>query len=68
MFYLTRLTPPFFFTEVPVPTGADPETLLTGGWLSYGAIFSIIDGTNCSPKAVLVCRSVNLVFISFSIQ
>jgi hypothetical protein len=37
-------------------TGADPETLLTGG-LSYGAIFSIIDGTNCSPKAVLACRS-----------
>ena len=32
---------------------------------SYGAIFSIIDGTNCSPKAVLACRSVNLVFISF---
>jgi hypothetical protein len=23
------------------------------GGLSYGAIFSIIDGTNCSPKAVL---------------
>jgi hypothetical protein len=39
-----------------------------GGGLSYGAIFSIIDGTNCSPKAVLVCRSVNLVFISFSVQ
>jgi hypothetical protein len=36
--------------------------------LSYGAIFSIIDGTNCSPKAVLACRSVNLVFISFSVQ
>ena len=54
-------------------TGADPETLLTGGGgggggLSYGAIFSIIDGTNCSPKAVLACRSVNLVFISFSVQ
>ena len=48
-------------------SGADPETLLTGG-LSYGAIFSIIDGTNCSPKAVLACRSVNLVFISFSVQ
>jgi hypothetical protein len=32
--------------------GADPETLLMGR-LSYGAIFSIIDGTNCSPKAVL---------------
>ena len=52
--------------------GADPETLLTGGGggggLSYGAIFSIIDGTNCSPKAVLACRSVSLVFISFSIQ
>jgi len=26
--------------------GADPETLLTGGRLSFGAIFSIIDGTN----------------------
>ena len=49
--------------------GADPETLLTGGGgLSYGAIFSIIDGTNCSPKAVLACRPVNLVFISFSVQ
>jgi hypothetical protein len=23
------------------------------GRLSYGTIFSIIDGTNCSPKAVL---------------
>ena len=46
--------------------GADPETLDEG--LSYGAIFSIIDGTNCSPKAVLACtfRSVNLAFISFS--
>ena len=31
LFYLTRLTSPFFFTAVPVPTGADPETLLTGG-------------------------------------
>ena len=49
-------------------TGADPETLLTGGGLSCGAIFSIIDGTNCSPKAFLACRSVNLVFISFSVQ
>ena len=48
-------------------SGADPETLLMGG-LSYGAIFSIIDGTNCSPKAVLACRSVNLVFISFRVQ
>ena len=38
------------------------------GGLSYGAIFSIIDGTNCSPKAVLACGSVNLVFISFSVQ
>jgi hypothetical protein len=37
--------------------GADPETLLTGeGGLSYGAIFSIIDGTNSNPKAVLACR------------
>jgi hypothetical protein len=41
----------------------DPETLLTGV-LSYGAIFSIIDGTNCCPKAFLACRSVNLVFTS----
>ena len=49
-------------------TGADSETLLTGGGLSYGAIFSKIDGTNCSPKAVLACRSVNLVFISFTVQ
>ena len=47
-------------------SGADPETLLKG--VSYGAIFSIFDGTNCSPKAVLACRSVNLVFISFSVQ
>ena len=38
------------------------------GGLSYGAIFSIIDGTNCCPKVVLACRSVDLVFISFSIQ
>jgi hypothetical protein len=50
-----------------IKPGADAETLLTGE-LSYGAIFSIIDGTNCSPKAVLACRSVNLVFISFSVQ
>ena len=49
-------------------SGADPETLLKGEGLSYGVIFSIIDGTNCSPKAVLACRSVILVFISFSIQ
>jgi sulfur relay (sulfurtransferase) DsrF/TusC family protein len=28
--------------------------------------FSIIDGTNCSPRAVLACRSVYLVFVSFS--
>ena len=54
-------------------TGADPETLLMegggggggGGVVSYGAI---IDGTNCSPKAVLACRSVNLVFISIIVQ
>jgi hypothetical protein len=33
----------------------DDRCLMTGdGGLSYGAIFSIIDGTNCSPKAVLV--------------
>ena len=68
----------FIFEQI---SGADPETLLTGrgggggggggrggGRLSYRAIFSIIDGTNCSPKAVLACRSVSLVFISFSIQ
>jgi hypothetical protein len=53
----------------PMLPGADPETLLTrGGGPRYGAIFSIIDGTNCSPKAVLVCGSVNLVVISFSVQ
>ena len=52
--------------DTPNIPGADPETLLTGGF-SYGAIFSIIDGTNCSPKAVLACRSVNLGFISFSV-
>ena len=34
----------------------------------YKNVISIIDGTNCSPKAVLACRSVNLVFISFSLQ
>ena len=56
--------------QMYILTGADPETLLKGGrgGLGYGAIFSIIDGTNCSPKAVLACRSVNLVFISFSVQ
>ena len=43
------------------------QRLCWRGGLSYGAIFSIIDGTNCSPKAVLACRSVNLVFISFSV-
>jgi hypothetical protein len=32
-----------------------------------GGLFSIIDGTNCSSKAVLVRRLVNLVFISFSV-
>jgi hypothetical protein len=58
----TGLCPP-----TTVLSWADPETLLTGG-LSYGAIFSIIDGTNCCPKAFLACRSVNLVFISFSVQ
>ena len=57
------------YYQATIVTGADPETLLMrGGGLSYGAIFSIIDGTNCSPKAVLACRSVNLVFISFSVQ
>ena len=44
------------------------QRLCWRGGLSYGAIFSIIDGTNCSPKAVLACRSVNLVFISFSVH
>jgi hypothetical protein len=48
-------------------SGADPETLLTGG-LSYGAIFSIIDGTNYTQSGSGGCRSVNLVFISFSVQ
>jgi hypothetical protein len=38
-----------------------------GGGLSYEAIFSIIDGTRCSHKAVLACMSVNLVYISFSV-
>ena len=64
-----------FFSETAWPgelklyikPGVDPETLLTGGF-SYGTIFSIIDGTNCRPRAVLACRSVNLVFISFSVQ
>ena len=51
-------------------SGADPETLLTGGvgGLSYGAIFSIIDGTNYTQSGSGGCRSVNLVFISFSVQ
>jgi hypothetical protein len=48
--------------------GGSRDSVDGGGGLSYGAIFSIIDGTNCSPKAVLACRSVNLVFISFSVQ
>ena len=50
--------------------GADPETFLDGGrgGISYGAIFSIIVGTNCNPKAVLACRSVNLFFISFIVE
>ena len=48
--------------------GGSRDSVDEGGGLSYGAIFSIIDGTNCSPKAVLACGSVNLVFISFSVQ
>ena len=52
---------------IDVTAGADPETLVTGG-LRYGAIFSITDGTNCSPKAVLAWRSVNFVSISFNVQ
>jgi hypothetical protein len=32
-------------------------TLTLDVGLSYGAIFSIIDGTNCSPKAVLACNN-----------
>ena len=54
-------------TTLDRESGVDPETLLTGG-LSYGAIFSIIDGTNYSQSGSGVCRSVNLVFISFSVQ
>jgi hypothetical protein len=46
------------FVLLYLNTGADPETLLTGG-LSYGTIFSIIDGINCSRKPC---------FISFSVQ
>jgi hypothetical protein len=34
-----------------------------GGGLIFGAIFSIIYGTNCCPKAVLACSTVNLHFI-----
>ena len=37
------------------------------GELIDRALFSMIDGTNCSHKAVLACRSVNHVFISFSV-
>ena len=36
--------------------GGSRDSVDGGGGLSYGAIFSIIDGTNCSPKAVLVWR------------
>jgi hypothetical protein len=49
----------FTFSYYIYHSGVDPETLLMGG-LSYGAIFSMIDGTNCRPKAVLACRSVQL--------
>ena len=55
-------------------SGADPETLLTWGGGGGGAQLwsnilnnGLMDGTNCSSKAVLACRSVNLVFISFSV-
>jgi hypothetical protein len=64
---IDKLCKKFLCNIFMLRSGVDPETLLTGG-LSYGAIFSIIDGTNCSPKAVLACRSVNLVFISFGVQ
>ena len=37
--------------------------------MNYGAIFSLMNVTNYSPKAVLAyaCRSVNLVFFSFGV-
>ena len=40
-----------------------------GGGSVMEQYFSIMDGTNCSPKAVpaYACRSVNLVFFSFSV-
>jgi hypothetical protein len=50
-----------------IPTRGGSRDSVDGG-LSYGVLFSIIDGINCSPKAVLACRSVNLVFVSFSVQ
>ena len=53
-------------------SGADTETLLTGGGGGGGGSAmekgQLIDGTDCSPKAVLACRSVSLVFISFSVH
>jgi len=65
--FVNRAYSPLFFlnSDELLQAGADPDSF--DGGLSYGAIFSIIDGTNCSPKVVLVCRSVNLVFISFSV-
>ena len=51
-----------------IPTRGGSRDSVDGGGLSYGVLFSIIDGINCSPKAVLACRSVNLVFVSFSVQ
>ena len=59
-----KIRVPYVYTD----RGGSRDSVDGGGGLSYGAIFSIIDGTNCSPKAVLACRSVNLVFFSFSVQ
>ena len=53
------------FLNTVIIRGGSKDSL--DGGLSYEAIFSIIDGINCNPKAVLACRSGNLVFISFSI-
>jgi hypothetical protein len=44
-------------------SGADPETLLTGGRLSFGAIFSIIDGTNCSQIIINWLKSTQQGFV-----
>jgi hypothetical protein len=57
----------FGFNIGDICRGGSRDSFDGEGGLSYGAIFSIIDGSNCSPKEVLACRSVNLVFISFSV-